>query len=109
MKFKDILKQSKLDFFQDPNKTLAAIEDIKLKIIEKEIKFNYWKVSYSYKTMRGNKKEKYSYVVAGNKEDAEFSFTDHISEFNKRYPYRALLNVKILKCTLYGSSKLTLN
>lgn len=109
MKIKNILMESELDFFQDPNKTLVAIEDIKLKIIAKEIKFDYWKVSYSYKTMRGNKKEKHNYVIAEDREDAEFKLEDYISKFNKKYPYRALLNVKILKCTLCGSSKLLLN
>lgn len=109
MKLKNILRESELDFFQDPNKTEELLQDIKQKLIQDEITLTFWKVEYSYKTKRGNKKSKYHYFIAADDEEAKGKFIDYINNINNLYPHRAYLNVEILKCVSVGSSKLLIN
>ncbi|SHJ12500.1 hypothetical protein [Clostridium magnum] len=105
-----ILKNSELDFYTDEEKNRTAAIDIKNKIIDIPIKLNYYKIKFSYKTKRGHHRENYKYVPSIVLDDAEakFSFTEWINEFNRKFPYRALLNVSILSCVYMGSTKLSL-
>lgn len=103
-----ILKNSELDFYTDEEKNRAAVIDIKNKILDIPIKLDYYKIKFSYKTTRGNKKEDYRFVNAVDDVEAKTRFIEYQNEFNKKYPYRALLNVQILSCAYMGSSKLSL-
>jgi hypothetical protein len=109
MKLKNILRQSELDFFQDQEKTDELLQDIKQKFIQDEIKLTFWKVEYNYKTKRGNKKSKYHYFIAGDGEEAKGKFINYIKNISNLYPYRAYLNVEILKCVSVGSSELLIS
>lgn len=66
---------------------------------------NMFKVSFQYETMRGNSKESMKYILMNNIEGlseyeasimVESTFERWLDSFNKSYPYKALLNVKIL-------------
>lgn len=103
-----ILKNSELDFYNDKEKNNAAVIDIKNRIIDTVIKLNYYKIRFNYKTKRRNNKEDYRFINAVDEVEAKFKFIEYQNEFNKKYPYRALLNVKILSCVYIGSSKLSL-
>ncbi|MEG0296794.1 MAG: hypothetical protein RR620_08740 [Clostridium sp.] len=97
-----------LEAFYDEEKNSELRQDIHMKLINREIKHEVYKVIYSYKTKRGNIKENHKYVISEDSEDATFKFLEHINEFNKEYPYRAILNVKILKVTSVGNLKISL-
>ena len=91
-----INKKDKFDIGLDERFEKELKQDILLKFIDYEMKFPIYKVIYSYKTARGNKKENYKYLMASDGMDAKFKFLDYINKFNKEKPYRAISNVKIL-------------
>lgn len=91
-----INKKDKFDIGLDERFEKELKQDILLKFIDYEMKFLIYKVIYSYKTARGNKKENNKYLIASDGTDAKFKFLDYINKFNKEKPYRAISNVKIL-------------
>lgn len=91
-----ISKNDKFDIGADKAFIDQIKQDILLKFIDYEIKFEIYKVVYTYKTVRGNKKENYKYLIASDDTDARIKFLDHIKKFNEEKPYRAISNVKIL-------------
>lgn len=94
-----------LDLYNDHELSKSKLHDIHLKIIPTIIKNDIWKVEYKYKTVRGNKKENYRYVVAKDSTDAKFNLLDYINNFNKNNQHRSLLNVKILDVKYVGQLK----
>ena len=90
-----INKTDKIDF-EKP-------KDFNMKFIEEDIKFNVYKIRYTYKTNKNNPKENYKYTMAENQEEARFKFIEYINNFNKQKPYRAISNVKILDVELLGT------
>lgn len=68
-----------------------------------EIRKNMYKISYSYKTVRGNKKENHRYILASCYENAEVNFINYINDFNKNNEYRKVSNVKILDTVCIGT------
>lgn len=78
-------------------------QDFNMKFIDEEIKFNIYKVIYTYKTARGNKRENHKYTIAADSEDAKFKCIETINNFNRVNTYRAISNVKILDVALLGT------
>lgn len=69
------------------------------------ISFMIFKVTYSYTTCRGNYKEGYKFVFLKDYEEidqfeasimVETMFTNWVDDFNHKYPFRAISNVRIL-------------
>lgn len=79
--------------------------DFDCKFIEHEFMFNLYKITYTYKTIRGNNKENNKYLIADNVEDAKFKFIEHINHFNNINKHRPVLNVKILNTVNIGTIK----
>lgn len=73
-------------------------------IISTEIPIPVWKVTYKYKTNRGNDKSATKYVIL--KEEGwdliDMEFMKHIEEENKKHPERKLSNVAILDTEFLG-------
>ncbi|AEB77240.1 hypothetical protein ADU80_09765 [Clostridium botulinum] len=118
VKFQDIIDNSKFDFFADryegkfsnPKEEILKIHP--RKILIDDISFDYWKIDFTYKTNRGNKKSKEKLMIVKKdeyKEDVKFKFIDHINNWNKQHPSKPLLNVQILNMFYLGSSKLLIN
>lgn len=78
-------------------------KDFHMKFIEDEWKFRLYKVRYTYKTTRNNPKENYKYLISNDEVDAKFKFLEFIEEFNEKYKYRSISNVKILDVELLGT------
>lgn len=93
----------RLDFYQDEVMNKRLLHDISLKLISTTIKHNLWKITYSYKTKRGNKKENHKYVISKDSSDARLDFINYINEFNSNNQYRVLSNVKILDVQYTGT------
>ena len=91
-----------LDFYQESSKNKDLLHDISLKLVPTKIKLNVWKITYSYKTKRGNKKENHKYIIANDSTDARLDFLNYINEFNESNKYRSLSNVKILDVKYSG-------
>ena len=89
-----INKSDKIDF-QLP-------KDFNMKFIEKDFTFNVYKVTYTYKTNRGNIRENHKYLISEYEESAKLDFISYINKFNKEKPYRSISNVKILDIELVG-------
>lgn len=77
-------------------------------IIGDNISFMIFKITYSYTDNRGHNKERYKYVLLKEYADldeyeasimAEGLFQTWVSDFNFKYPFRAISNVKILENT----------
>lgn len=100
---KDLYTQimSQQDFgYQDEyymQKKMKLFED-KTKLITDKIKLYVYRVNYSYKTKRGNLKENYKIIILNrnDKTEAKFKLMEYLTEFNQKYPFRAISNVKIL-------------
>lgn len=90
-----IVKADNIDF--------EFVEDMNFKFIDNEIRFNVYKVEYSYKTNRGNNKENHRYLIANDFGDARIKFIEYINKENNLKPYRTVLNVKILNTVLIGT------
>ena len=58
-------------------------------------------VKYSYQTNRGNEREKESFIFSNS--FCEQQFLSWINNFNAKYPYRCLSNVKILDFQTMGT------
>lgn len=93
---------AKLDLFKDEDKNKELLHELHLKLIPTKIIHNLWKVNYSYKTKRGNKRENIKYVISEDGTDARINFINHIDDFNKNNQHRELLNVKILNVNYVG-------
>lgn len=91
-----------LDLYKDDDLSKYRLHDIHLKLIPTIIKTDIWEIEYKYKTVRGNLKENYKYVIAKDSTDAKFNFLDYINNFNKNNQHRSLLNVKILDVKYVG-------
>lgn len=76
--------------------------DFMIKCIDIPKRFSIFKIRYSYKTKRGNWKENYKYLFADDCPDSKFKFLEYIADFNRKKPYRAISNVKILGVTYMG-------
>lgn len=98
----DLNKNVILDLFKDDQKNKELLHDINLKLIPTKIHHNIWKVDYSYKTIRGNKKENYKYVISEDGENTRIDFINYINEFNRENQHRLILNVKILNVSYVG-------
>jgi hypothetical protein len=109
VKIEQIINEAELDFYQDKDKTYKTIEDIKSKLIPENLKLTYFRIEFSYKTIRGNNKENIKYIRAIDTDDARFKFIEYINQFNKDYSFRPYLNAKILKCAEEGSIKILIN
>lgn len=94
-----------LDLYKDNGLYKSKLHDIHLKTIPTVIKNDIWKVEYKYKTVRGNQKENYRYVIAKDGTDARVSLLNYIGDFNKKNQHRSLLNVKILDVKYVGQLK----
>ena len=92
-----------LEAFYDEEKNSKLRQDLHAKLINRDLKHEVFQVVYSYKTKRANLKENHKYVVSEDSTDATYKFVEYINEFNKEYPYRAILNVKILKVKSVGN------
>lgn len=92
-----LTKNDNFDIGIDKNFIDKTKQDILLKFIDYEMRFSIYKIRYTYKTVRGNKKENYKYLIASDGTDAKFKFLDYIKRFNKEKPYRAISNVRILE------------
>lgn len=91
-----ISKNDKFDIGADKAFIDKIKHDILLKFIDCEMRFLIYKVIYTYKTIRGNLKENYKYLIAEDDADAIVKFLDYIKKSNEEKPYRAISNVKIL-------------
>lgn len=78
------------------------IHDISLKLIRGKLRWFVWKVNFSYKTVRGNKKENHRYVLGYDKDEIKLQFLTAMDELNADQPHRALLNVRILSIDFIG-------
>ena len=78
-------------------------KDFNMKFIEYKMKSNVYKVRYTYKTIRGNPKENYKYLIADDAIDAKFKFLEFIEKFNEKHKHRSISNVKILDVELLGT------
>ena len=96
-------KNLKFDLFKDSIKNKEVLHEIHLKLIPTKLTHSIWKVNYSYKTIKANKKEHYKFVIANDGTDAKFNFIEYINEFNKNNQYRSLSNVKILDVSYVGN------
>lgn len=92
------MKITKLD-----NIDFELPKDFNMKFIEQELRFNIYKITYTYKTLRGNNKENHKYLVANDSEDARFKFIEFINKYNVQQYYRAISNVKILDVVNIGT------
>ncbi|HBE9444586.1 hypothetical protein [Clostridioides difficile] len=91
-----------LDLYQDDLKNKEVIHDMNLKLIPSNLKSNIWKITYFYKTKRGNNKKNHRYVISKDSADAILSFYEYIKNFNDKKPHRAISNVKILDTSYVG-------
>lgn len=91
-----------LNLYQDENKNKELLHDISLKLIPTIIKNNIWKIDYSYKTQRGNKRENHKYIIAEDNSNARIDFLEYINKFNEENQHRSLSNVKILDVGYVG-------
>lgn len=94
-----------IDFYTDPEKNKKALEDIKKNLINKTIKLKIYKIDYTYKTKRGNKKMFHKYFMSAiekDETDIRFEFIEFINSYNTTFPNKPYLNVKILKCGYMG-------
>lgn len=105
MKLKNLISEAKLDFYQDKSKTNDVIDNIQSKFLPDEIMFSFYRIEFSYKTIRGNNKGNVKYDIAVDEDDAKFKFIEYINKFNRQYSFRPYLNVKILKCVEEGNMR----
>lgn len=94
-----------LDLYQDEAKNKELIHDMNLKLIPTTIRFNIYKIIYTYKTKRGNRKKNYRYAISKDTDDAIIQFIDYINQYNDKKQYRAVSNVKILETYYVGQFK----
>ena len=94
-----------LDLYQDEAKNKELIHDMNLKLIPTVMKYNIYKIRYTYKTKRGNRKENYRYAISKDTDDAIMQFIDYINQYNDKKQYRAVSNVKILETYYIGQFK----
>lgn len=87
---------------KDDNIDFNLPKDFNMKFIEHELKFNTYKITYTYKTVRGNVRENHKYLIASDSEEAKFKFIEYINKFNNEKVHRAISNVKILDVALLG-------
>lgn len=68
------------------------------KLITENIKAYVYRINFSYKTKRSNRKQSCRHVVLKDldKDEAKVNFIEYINNFNKKFPYRELSNVEIL-------------
>ena len=91
----------KQDFGYKEEYRINTIKDIfrdKSKLISKYIKAYIYNVNYKYTTVRGNVKHSNKIVVL-NESDigaAKSEVIDYINNYNNKFPYRMMSNVKIL-------------
>lgn len=78
-------------------------DDFKMKYIHQDIRINAYKISYSYKTTRENRKENHRYLLASSYEDAKVDFINYINDFNRNNEHRKVSNVKILGTVYIGT------
>lgn len=73
-------------------------------IIISQVNIPIWKVTYKYKTKRGNLKQGVKYLVKKEEywDGVEYEFTSYIERFNKENANRQLLNVEILNTEYLG-------
>lgn len=79
---------------------------------------NMYKIEYSYTTKRGNRKTGTKYMLANalgmldeefeNSIMVEGEFMNWVTNFNAKFPFRAISNVKILEITPYASANLSI-
>lgn len=117
MKIEELINNSSFDFFSkdyegefsNPKQDLLKIH--KRKLLIDPIELDYWKITYTYKTQRGNKKTKEEFIIVQkgqDKSDIIDKFISNKNEFNKKFPNRRLLNVQILDTFYLGNSKLSI-
>lgn len=80
--------------------------DFNDKSINQNISLDVYKAEYSYKTIRGNKKENHKYIMANSHEEAKFLFFDEINSFNRENAHRAISNVRLLGTAYLGKATL---
>lgn len=88
---------------KDSNMDFEIPKDFNMKFIEKKVTFRVYKVIYTYKTNRGKIKENHKYLIADYEEQAKLDFIEYINNFNRKKPFRAISNVKILDVELLGN------
>lgn len=99
--FNLIISQQDFDFKVNKDYLLnkKRIEFNRQKLINNNLKLYLYKITYTYKTNRGNKKENYKIMFNNNIDEleAKYKFIEYINDYNRKHPNRAILNVKILK------------
>lgn len=72
--------------------------------ISQEIIVPVWAIKYSYTTQRNNLKEAIKYIFLGENDWdlIDNVFFSYIEDFNNRYPYKKISNVKILDAEYIG-------
>lgn len=109
--FKDILKNSKFDFysnsyegeFENPVKDLLKQHP---KQFISDINMNIWKVDYQYTTPRGNRLTGEKFIIENNNLDnidIKAKLLDWVSNHNKQFPRKFISNVNILEVKQLGS------
>ena len=88
---------------QNDNIDFEIPKDFNMKFIDDDIKFNIYKVTYTYKTLRGNNKENHKYMIANDFDDAKLKLIKYINEFNRSNSHRTISNVKILDVVNIGT------
>lgn len=95
----DIIKNQDFGFEDEYkiNKKRKMYSD-NLKIITEDLSSYVYRVNFSYKTRRGNKRQSHRYLVNNELDiaDIKVRFLDYVSNYNKEFPYRELSNVEIL-------------
>lgn len=68
------------------------------KLLNDNVKVYCFRVNYSYFTKRKNFKENCKIIVLNinDKDEAKMKVIEEINNFNNKYPYKAISNVKIL-------------
>lgn len=67
-----------------------------------------WDIEYSYISPRGNMKTRNGTIASGgfDKQEVKEAFHNHVEEFNKQFPNKAMLKAEILSIKYSGEMTL---
>jgi hypothetical protein len=82
-------------------------------LLSSKIKIPFFKIQFSYQTVRGNYREheKYMFVTSVHEEsdmEVEMNFNSWVEDYNRQYPHRKMLNVQILSIIPVANAILTI-
>lgn len=92
-------------------KGITKLKDILNEVHPKQIVYagefmSIYKVTYSYVTKRNNKRQGIKYFICNSynpQKDLTPEMTRYVNDFNNKYPYKQISNVKILETVWLGS------